>query len=54
VATDAGRLGGAQRLLAASRSTVVIVNREATPLDGLATHVLRGAVEEILPALVAA
>jgi hypothetical protein len=27
--------------------------REATPLDGLAAHVLRGAVEEILPAMVA-
>jgi NAD-dependent deacetylase len=33
---------------------VVIVNREATPLDGLAAHVLRGAVEEILPAMAAA
>jgi NAD-dependent deacetylase len=39
---------------AAAGAAVVIVNREATPLDGLATHVLRGAVEEILPALVAA
>jgi NAD-dependent SIR2 family protein deacetylase len=33
---------------------VVIVNREPTPLDGMAAHVLRGAVEEILPALAAA
>lgn len=33
---------------------VVIVNREPTPLDGLATVILRGAVEELLPALVAA
>ena len=39
---------------AAAGAAVVIVNREATPLDLLAAHVLRGAVEEILPALVAA
>jgi NAD-dependent deacetylase len=32
-------------------AAVVMVNREATPLDGLAAAVLRGAVEEILPAL---
>jgi NAD-dependent deacetylase len=30
---------------------VVIVNREPTPLDGLAAVVLRGPVEEVLPAL---
>lgn len=35
-------------------AAVVIVNREPTPLDGVAAHVLRGPVEEILPALVAA
>ena len=39
---------------AAAGAAVVIVNREATPLDQMATHVLRGEVEEILPALVAA
>jgi NAD-dependent protein deacetylase/lipoamidase len=39
---------------AAAGASVVIVNREATPLDGLAAHVLRGEVEEILPAMVAA
>jgi NAD-dependent deacetylase len=39
---------------ASAGADVVIVNREATPLDRLAAHVLRGAVEEILPALVAA
>jgi NAD-dependent deacetylase len=39
---------------ASAGAAVVIVNREATPLDGLAVHVLRGAVEEILPALAAA
>ena len=39
---------------ASSGAAVVIVNREATPLDRLAAHVLRGAVEEILPALAAA
>jgi NAD-dependent deacetylase len=38
---------------AAAGARVVIVNREATPLDGLAAHVLRGEVEEILPAMVA-
>ncbi|MET0555440.1 MAG: Sir2 family NAD-dependent protein deacetylase [Vicinamibacteria bacterium] len=30
---------------------VLIVNREGTPLDGLASVCLRGAVEELLPAL---
>jgi len=30
---------------------LVILNREPTPLDGLATVVLRGPVEEVLPAL---
>jgi NAD-dependent deacetylase len=30
---------------------VVIVNRDETPLDGLAAAVVRGAVEEVLPAL---
>jgi NAD-dependent protein deacetylase/lipoamidase len=30
---------------------VVIVNRDPTPLDGLAAAVVRGAVEEVLPAL---
>ena len=39
---------------ASAGAAVVIVNREATPLDPLAAHVLRGAVEEILPALAAA
>jgi NAD-dependent deacetylase len=39
---------------ASSGAAVVIVNREPTPLDGMAAHVLRGAVEEILPALAAA
>ena len=39
---------------ASAGAAVVIVNREPTPLDGLATHVLRGAVEEIVPALAAA
>jgi NAD-dependent deacetylase len=39
---------------AAAGAAVVIVNRESTPLDGLAALVLRGAVEDILPALVAA
>ena len=39
---------------AAAGAAVVIVNREPTPLDSLAAHVLRGAVEEILPAMVAA
>jgi NAD-dependent deacetylase len=39
---------------ASAGAAVVIVNREATPLDALAAHVLRGAVEEILPALAAA
>ena len=39
---------------AAAGAALVIVNREATPLDGLAAHVLRGDVEEILPAMVAA
>jgi len=41
-------------IAAAAGAAVVIVNREPTPLDGLADHVLHGAVEEILPALVAA
>lgn len=35
-------------------AAVIIVNREATPLDHLAAQVLRGAVEEILPVLAAA
>jgi NAD-dependent deacetylase len=39
---------------AAAGAVLVIVNREATPLDGLAAHVLHGDVEEILPAMVAA
>ena len=39
---------------ASAGAAVVIVNREATPLDALAAHVLRGAVEEILPVLAAA
>jgi NAD-dependent deacetylase len=39
---------------AAVGAAVVIINREATPLDGLATRILRGAVEEILPRMVAA
>ena len=39
---------------ASAGAAVVIVNREATPLDALAAHVLRGAVEEILPALATA
>ena len=30
---------------------LVIVNREPTPLDGLATVVLRDPVEEVMPAL---
>jgi NAD-dependent deacetylase len=30
---------------------LVIVNREPTPLDGLATVVLRDPIEEVLPAL---
>jgi len=38
----------------AAGAALVIVNREATPLDRLAAHVLRGAVEEILPAMAAA
>jgi NAD-dependent protein deacetylase/lipoamidase len=38
----------------AAGAEVVIVNREATPLDVVASHVLRGRVEEILPAMVAA
>jgi NAD-dependent deacetylase len=38
---------------AAAGAAVVIVNREPTPLDGLAALVLRGAVEEIVPAMVA-
>lgn len=39
--------------LAASKAgaDVVIVNREDTPLDGIASVRLRGAVEELLPAL---
>jgi hypothetical protein len=32
----------------------VIVDREPTPLDGLADVVLQGAVEELVPALEAA
>jgi len=39
---------------ASAGAAVVIVNREPTPLDGLATHVLCGALEEIVPALAAA
>jgi len=39
---------------ASAGAAVVIVNREPTPMDGLAAHVLRGAVEEIVPALAAA
>jgi NAD-dependent deacetylase len=34
-------------------AAVVIINREPTPLDGLARVVLHGAVEELLPALAA-
>jgi len=36
---------------AESGARLVIVNREPTPLDGLATVVLRNPVEEVLPAL---
>jgi NAD-dependent deacetylase len=36
---------------AAAGADVVIVNRDATPLDGLAAAVIHGAVEEVLPAL---
>jgi NAD-dependent protein deacetylase/lipoamidase len=36
---------------AESGARLVIVNREPTPLDGLATVVLRDPVEEVLPAL---
>jgi len=39
---------------AAAGAAVVIVNREATPLDGLAAQVIRGEVEDILPAMAAA
>jgi hypothetical protein len=46
VTRNGGPLAEAQRLLGSSRRT--------TPLDGLAAHVLRGAVEEILPRMVAA
>jgi NAD-dependent deacetylase len=38
----------------AAGAMVVEVNREATPLSGIATHSLRGAAGELLPALVAA
>jgi NAD-dependent deacetylase len=37
---------------AAAGAHVVIVNRDPTPLDGLAAAVVHGAVEEVLPALV--
>jgi NAD-dependent deacetylase len=36
---------------AAAGAAVVIVNRDETPLDGLAAAVVHGAVEEVLPAL---
>jgi len=36
---------------AAAGAHVVIVNRDETPLDGLAAAVVHGAVEEVLPAL---
>jgi NAD-dependent deacetylase len=39
---------------AASGTRVLIVNRDETPLDSVAAVVLRGAVEELVPALVAA
>ena len=35
----------------AARAKLVIVNREATPLDSLATAVLHGELQEIVPAL---
>jgi NAD-dependent protein deacetylase/lipoamidase len=38
---------------AAAGARLVIVNREPTPLDGLAAVVVRGPVEEVLPALLA-
>jgi NAD-dependent SIR2 family protein deacetylase len=41
------------RAAAGAGAAVVIVNREPTPLDGLARLVLHGPVEELLPALVA-
>ena len=37
-----------------SGASVVIVNRDETPLDGLAAVVIHGAVEEVVPALTSA
>lgn len=36
---------------AQARADLILVNREPTPLDGLATVLLRGAVEDLIPAL---
>jgi NAD-dependent protein deacetylase/lipoamidase len=37
--------------VAAQGAPMVIINREPTPLDGLAAVALRGEVERLLPAL---
>ncbi len=41
------------RAAAAAGAAVVIINREPTPLDGLARLVLHGPVEELVPVLAA-
>ena len=42
------------RAAKAAGARLVIVNREPTPLDGIADGVARGEIGEVLPALVAA
>lgn len=47
-------VAGLPKLAVAAGARLVIVNAEATPLDGLAAAVIRGGAGEVLPALVAA